>query len=94
MRHEFVKRENITKDMAEGNYTILATSASETDAKQITQEIKKAGYTDADFGYLSIKKSWYIYISAANDVGKAQAIRDKYHKIERFKDAWILTVFK
>jgi hypothetical protein len=92
MRHDFVKRENITSDMVVGNYTILATSTSETNAKQITQEIQKSGYTDIGFGYLSVKKSWYIYISSANDVEKAQAIKEKYRKIERFKDAWILTV--
>jgi hypothetical protein len=44
MRHDFVKRENITSDMVVGNYTILATSTSETNAKQITQEIQKSGY--------------------------------------------------
>jgi hypothetical protein len=92
MRHDFVKRENIKNDMVAGNYTILGTSTSETDARQIVQEITKAGYTDIALGYLSVKKSWYIYISSANDIENARAIRDQYRKIERFKDAWILTV--
>ena len=91
-RHEFVKRQNANNEMALGNYTVLAVSTSEANAKQTADEIQKSGYTDIAFGYLTVKKSWYIYVSSGDDVEKARATRDKYSKTERFKDAWILTV--
>lgn len=96
MRHEFIKCGKHASEMALGNYVILNISKSETSAKQTAEEIQKSGYKEAGYGYLSNKESWYIYIKSANDsdIKEVTTIRDKYHKIERFKDAWLLTVFE
>lgn len=90
-RHDFVKRDNKASDMAVGDYTVLATSTLEADAKKIAEEIKQAGDKEVSVGYLSAKQSWFVFVKAA-DVEKARAARDKYRKAERFRDAWILTV--
>ena len=91
-RHEFVQQKNGNNEIAIGNYTVLATSGTEAEAKHAVQEIEKLGYNGIGFGYLSVKKLWYIYVGAGNDLEKAQATRDKYRKTDRFKEAWILTV--
>ena len=92
MRHEFVTRGKSNSEMAVGNYAVLSVTDSEANAKQTAQEIQKLGYAEVAFGYLSVKKLWYVYVSAGDDVEKARTIRDKYQKVERFKEAWILTV--
>lgn len=90
-RHDFVKRESKASEMAVGDYAVLATSTQENEAKQIAEEFKKSGNNEVSVGYLNAKKAWFVYVSA-KDVDAARAIRDKYRKNERFKDAWILTV--
>ena len=92
MRHDFVKRGNSVNELATGNYTVLSSTTSESGAKEIAAEIKKSGYRDIEVGYLTAKESWYVYVSSGNDVDKARATRDKYRQVEKFKDAWILTV--
>ena len=94
MRHEFVKRGKHVNEMTLGNYVILAVFKSESNAKQMVDEVQKSGYKEASYGYLTNKESWYIYIKSTNDrdIEDVKTIRDKYRKIEQFKYAWLLTV--
>ena len=92
MRHEFVKHGKHASEMTLGDYVVLRVAASEINAKEMAEEIRKSGYTEVGYGYLTNKESWYIYIKSGNDIEEAKVIRDKYRKNERFKDAWLLTV--
>ena len=91
-RHEFARRGTHEKELSIGDYVIAATFKTEVNAKQYTEELHKAGFSEATYGYLSVKQQWLIYLTASDDVEKAKKERDKYREQKMFKDAWILTV--
>ena len=92
MRHEFATRGNHKNELNLGDYVIGGAFASEENAKHMTDELKKDGFSTTGYGYLSSKKAWYIYLSVCDDIEIAKAERDKYQKLKMFKDAWLLTV--
>ena len=91
-RHEFVKRGEHHSEMDYGNYVIVGVFRSEIHAKEFNTGINKMGFTDADYGYLTNKKLWYVHISVAEDINEARVQRDKFRKLRVFRDAWLLTV--
>jgi hypothetical protein len=46
---------------------------------------------NADYGHLTVKNLWYVYIVKTSDINEARAARDKYRQMKIFKDAWLLT---
>ena len=91
-RHEFVKRGNHEKEMDLGDYVIVGVFRAEANAKHMTDELKKLGFSEVDYGYLTNKAVWYIHIAGSNDIEEARTKRNKYRKMKMFKDAWLLTV--
>ncbi len=91
-RHEFVKRGEHHAEMDLGDYVIAGVFRSEAYAKQFNDGLKKMGFSDTDYGYLTNKQLWYVHISESNDINEARAQRDKFRKLRVFRDAWLLTV--
>ena len=91
-RHEFVLRGNHEKEMDLGDYVIVGVFRSEVNAKHMTDELRKLGFSEVDYGYLTNKAVWYIHIADSDDIEEAKAKRNKYRKMKMFKDAWLLTV--
>ena len=91
-RHEFVKRGDHTKEMDLGDYVIVGVFKGEANAKHITDELRKLGFSEVDYGYLTNKAVWYVHIAGSNDIEEAKTKRNKYRKMKMFKDAWLLTV--
>jgi len=91
-RHEFVKRGSHVSEMDLGDYVIVGVFKGEANAKHMSDELKKLGFSEVDYGYLSEKAVWYVHIAGSNDIEEARTRRNKYRKMRMFKDAWLLTV--
>lgn len=90
-RHETFKRGGHTKELGTGDYIIAGVFSSEANANRYTNGLKQLGY-QANFGHLSEKQLWYVYIYRSDDINQARVERDKYRKLRMFKDAWLLTI--
>ncbi len=91
-RHEFAKRGNHNSEMDLGDYVIAGVFSSEANAKKYSDGLRKLGFKDADYGFLSAHNHWYVHISESNDINVARTDRDKYRKMTIFKESWLLTV--
>jgi type IX secretion system PorP/SprF family membrane protein len=90
-RHETFKRGVHAKELGTGDYIIAGVFSSEANANRYTNGLKQLGH-QANFGYLTEKQLWYVYIYRSEDINEAKAQRDKYRKLRMFKDAWLLTI--
>ncbi len=91
-RHEFAKRGDHHAEMDLGDYVIAGVFNSEANAKKYSDGLRKLGFNNSDYGYLSVHNHWYVHISESNDINTARADRDKYRKMKIFKESWLLTV--
>lgn len=90
-RHEFVKRGGHQDELDIGDFVIVGSFRSMENAKHFSEGLVKMGFT-ADYGHLTEKEMWYVYVTHTNDINIARAERDKYRKMKIFRDAWLLTV--
>jgi type IX secretion system PorP/SprF family membrane protein len=90
-RHEFVKRGGHQDEMDTGDFVVVGSFRSMENARHYSDGLIKLGFT-ADYGHLTEKDMWYVYVTQTNDINKARAERDKYRKMKIFRDAWLLTV--
>lgn len=90
-RHETFKRGSHPKELASGEYIIAGVFSSEGNALRYANGLKQLGYL-ANYGYLTEKQLWYVYIHKGKDINQARDERDKFRKLRMFKDAWLLTV--
>ena len=90
-RHETFKRGGHPKELLKGDYIIAGVFSSEANATRYTNGLKQLAYP-ANYGYLTQKQLWYVYIHKSDDINQAKAERDKYRKQRMFKDAWLLTI--
>ena len=91
-RHEFVKKGGHSSEMNFADYVIVGAFSSEANAKRYSDGLRKLGFEGTDYGFISERNIWYVHISESNDINEARADRDKYRKMNMFKDAWLLTV--
>ena len=90
-RHETFKRGSHPKELLKGDYIIAGVFSSEANATRYSNGLKQLAHP-ADYGYLTQKQLWYVYIHKSDDINQAKAERDKYRKQRMFKDAWLLTI--
>jgi type IX secretion system PorP/SprF family membrane protein len=90
-RHEFVKRGGHIKELEASDYIIAGAFSSEANARKYAAGLVNLGYL-GNYGHLTEKNLWYVYIHQSNDINQARAERDKFRKLRMFKDAWLLTV--
>jgi type IX secretion system PorP/SprF family membrane protein len=91
-RHEFVTRVHNKNDLESGTYIIVGAFRSEINARKYSNELLDVEYTEADYGFISARGLWYVYMGYSKDVNEARTIRDKTRHEHNFRDAWILTV--
>lgn len=91
-RHEFVKRGKNKNELPAGTYVIVGAFRSETNAKNYSVDLQDMDIEEADYGFISVRNLWYVYLHSSDDLGKARQERDKYRAEKMFKDAWLLTV--
>jgi len=91
-RHEFVKRGNHAKEMDFADYVIVGAFRAEENAKRFDEQLVRSGFPEAQYGFLTARNIWYVYIASSNEINEARAKRDQYRQTTMFKDAWLLTV--
>lgn len=91
-RHEFVKRGGHEAEMDLGDYVIAGVFRSEANAKHYSDGLKKMGFGDIDYGFLTAKQLWYVHIAGSNDIIETRKMRDQFRKLHVFRDSWLLTV--
>ena len=91
-RHDFVKRGAHHEELEVGTYVIAGAFQSRANAEHYVKTLKSLGYKDADFGHLSVRNLWYVFIAEEAEIPKAQVQRNKLQKNRIFKDVWLLTV--
>ncbi|MBI1768430.1 MAG: PorP/SprF family type IX secretion system membrane protein [Bacteroidetes bacterium] len=92
-RHEFVKKGSHHEEMDYGDYVIVGVFKGRPNSERFSIGLNKMSFT-SDFGFLTEKSLWYVYIAQTSDINEAKAERDKYRKLTIFRDAWLLTVHK
>jgi type IX secretion system PorP/SprF family membrane protein len=92
-RHEFVKKGSHHEEMDYGDYVIVGVFKGRPNAEHFSTGLNKMQFT-SDFGFLTEKNIWYVYIAQTDNIDDAKAERDKYRKLRIFRDAWLLTVHK
>jgi hypothetical protein len=90
-RHEIVKRGGHKEELDAGDYVVAGVFKADVNANHFATGLKKLGFK-ADYGHLTEKSLWYVYISQSNDINTARADRDKFRKMKIFRDSWLLTV--
>jgi type IX secretion system PorP/SprF family membrane protein len=91
-RHEFVKRGTHTDEMDLNDYVIVGAFRAKPNAERFAKGLRDMKFTEVDYGFISARNIWYVYMYAGNDLTEVRAQRDKYRKMTMFKDAWLLTV--
>ena len=74
-------------------FAVAGVFRSRPNAENFSQGLAKMSFTP-DFGFLTEKNLWYVFIFESDDVEEAKAQRDKYRKLTIFRDSWLLTVHK
>jgi type IX secretion system PorP/SprF family membrane protein len=90
-RHEFVKRGNHAQELDVADYVVGGVFKADVNAKHFADGLVKLGFK-ADYGHLTEKALWYVYLIQTDDLDKARAERDRVRKMKLLKDAWLLTV--
>jgi type IX secretion system PorP/SprF family membrane protein len=90
-RHEFYKRGSHAEELDVADYVIGGVFKSDANAKHFADGLVKLGFK-ADYGHLTEKSLWYVYVAQTKDINSARAERDRLRKMVMFRDAWLLTV--
>ena len=91
-RHEFVTRVRNRNDLPAGTYVIVGAFRSEANARKFSGELIDMEYGDANYGFITARNLWYVYLGYSAEVNDARTKRDQARLEHNFKDAWILTV--
>ena len=93
-RHEFVKRGNNPNELDAGDYVIAGVFKVKENAKKYSDGLRKFGFDESAYGYLTDKGFWYVHIAKSDDITAMRAYRDKFRKMKLFREAWLLSVSK
>ncbi len=90
-RHEFATKGSHPKELDVSDYVIIGVFKEEKNAKHFSDGLNKLKFK-ANYGHLTQKAVWYVYLHKSNDIHQARTERDRYRKMKIFRDAWLLTV--
>jgi type IX secretion system PorP/SprF family membrane protein len=90
-RHDFVKKGNHHEELELATYVIAGAFQSRANAEHYVAKLKALGY-EADFGHLSARNLWYVFVAEETEIPVARQERDELQKNKIFKDVWLLTV--
>jgi type IX secretion system PorP/SprF family membrane protein len=90
-RHEFVKRGNHKEELDVADYVIGGVFKADANAKHFAEGLVKLGFK-ADYGHLTEKNLWYVYLYQTTDINLARNERDRVRKMKILRDSWLLTV--
>ena len=90
-RHEYARRGPGKEDLKPGDYVIAGVFKNSSGADRYADGLQKLGFK-AEYGHISEKGMWCVYIVIAKNINEARAERDNFRKMKIFRDAWLLTV--
>lgn len=90
-RHEFVQKGGHQDELDYGDYIVVGVFKSDINAKHFSEGLANLKFS-ADYGHLTVKNLWYVYLLKTESIDVARAERDKYRRMKMFRDAWLLTV--
>ncbi len=90
-RHEYVQKGDHQDELDYGDYIVVGVFKSDANAKHFSEGLSNLKF-NADYGHLTLKNLWYVYLLKTESIEVARAERDKYRKMKMFRDAWLLTV--
>jgi type IX secretion system PorP/SprF family membrane protein len=90
-RHEFVQKGDHKDELDYGDYVVVGVFKSDVNAKHFSDGLVNLNFK-ADYGHLTLKNLWYVYLLKTKSIQVARTERDKYRKMKMFRDAWLLTV--
>jgi type IX secretion system PorP/SprF family membrane protein len=74
-----------------GNYVIVGAFGIRENAIKLAKGLVYIGF-NANYAYSPEKNLWYVHVFEDNDINRVRTERDKYRRMPRFKDAWLLTI--
>ena len=90
-RHEYAKRGTGKEDLKPGDYVVAGVFKTSSSADRYADGLVKLGFK-AEYGHITEKNMWCVYIVIAKNINEARAERDNFRKMKIFRDAWLLTV--
>lgn len=90
-RHDFVKRGTHHEELDAATYVIGGAFKSRINAEHYSTTLNSMGYK-ADFGHLSIRNIWYVFIAQEDSIDEAKKERERLRKNKIFSQVWLLTV--
>jgi type IX secretion system PorP/SprF family membrane protein len=91
-RHETVQRGDHPKELPSSHYIIVGAFRTEVNAKNYDNQLVRIGFPEAQYGFVTSRNIWYVWIGKADGLEEAREVRNKYRENKMFKDAWLLTV--
>jgi hypothetical protein len=91
VRHETVKRGNHQQELNASEYVIVGSFKSADNAGKFSEGLLNLNF-QAQYGYLTEKDLWYVYILQTPDPEKATSELNRVTKLFLLRDAWLLTV--
>jgi type IX secretion system PorP/SprF family membrane protein len=74
-----------------GKYVIVGAFGLKDNAIKLAKGLVYIGF-NANYAYSPEKNLWYVHVFEDNDINRVRTERDKYRRMPRFKDAWLLTI--
>jgi type IX secretion system PorP/SprF family membrane protein len=74
-----------------GKYVIVGVFGLKDNAIKLAKGLVYIGF-NANYAYSPEKNLWYVHVFEDNDINRVRTERDKYRRMPRFKDAWLLTI--
>lgn len=90
---EVVKKGANPEELESGNYVIVGTFKSRSNAVRYSTMLHDRGH-DANFGFATEKNVYYVYVFRSGDLEEARNTRDHYRALTdfQFPGSWVLTV--
>ena len=92
-RHTIVKKGTHPDELESGNYVVVGAFKSRSNAARHSKMLRDRGHQN-DFGFVSEKQIYYVFVSRSSDLEETREIRNQYRSLRdfQFSESWVLTV--
>jgi len=87
-RHDFVKRGTHHEELDAATYVISGAFQSRANAEHYAKTLTSLGYK-ADFGHLSVRKIWYVFVAQEPEIAVAKQERERLRKNKILSQVWL-----
>lgn len=92
-KYEVVTKGEHEDELAVSHYVIVGAFRFKENAERYSEQMKQQGY-DNNFGFVTDKKVYHVYVFQSTDLEKTRQVRDQFRKLSGFEFglSWVLTV--